>query len=133
MIKITIEKEGDLKKALMVVLALSVTEGLISPETASQFIADNPEPAAEATQKTPDDEPKKDPTPVEEAQPKQEPTTEAPTSAPTLEELRTALAPIARDHRPVLVEKLRELGAKNLTNLSEDKYVEMLEFMLTLS
>ena len=83
---------------------------------------------------------KPDPQPeVEEAKPAPQPApapqpeakTEAKTEAKKsykIEDVRAAMASKLADHRVELVNKLKEMGAKNVSSLSESKYEEFINF-----
>ena len=56
----------------------------------------------------------------------------APDNAPTIEDVRKALASKVSNHREEIKAKLDELGAPSVTKLDPEKYPEMLNFLNSL-
>ena len=56
-----------------------------------------------------------------------------PTAAPTIEQVRQALAAKVNGHREEIKAKLNSFGAPSVTKLDPAKYSEMLEFLVNLS
>ena len=61
------------------------------------------------------------------------PTTPTTSAAPTIEQVRQALAAKVNGHREEIKAKLNSFGAPSVTKLDPAKYSEMLEFLLNLS
>lgn len=134
MIEITVkmqldENSSDAKSALAALFGL--------PNFSSCYClgvsAEKPEP-----EKAEDPKPAADPTPAPQPEPeKTEQKTEQKAEGPKpaaaakkykTEDVRAAMASKLADHRVDLVNKLKDMGAKNVSSLPEDKYEEFINF-----
>lgn len=87
-------------------------------EQAKSQVAD-PQPKVKAEEAKPDPQPAADPQPEAKAEAKKSYKTE---------DVRAAMASKLADHRVELVNKLKEMGAKNVSSLPESKYEEFINF-----
>lgn len=111
-----------------------------APEPKLQKVKEE-EPQVEAEKAEEEEEPKKKKaTPKKKAAPKkkEEPKEEVEEAEDSeganisLDELRQALSPKVKKHKEALRDKMREMGAKNISTLEESKYGELHAFLQTL-
>ena len=132
------ENESDFAFANSIVNALKVQSGVKAKVRAEEAGVNVSEAKAPAT---PAPEAK---APVAAAPEAKVPETKAPaTPAPeakvtakveyTCEDARKAMASKLANHRTALVDKLRGLGAKNISTLPQDKYTEFIDFCNSLT
>lgn len=93
--------------------------------------APEPEEEEKPKKKTPA---KKKATPKKKEEPKEEVEEVEDTEGTSisLDELRQALSPKVKKHKEALRDKMREMGAKNISTLEESKYGELHAFLQTL-
>ena len=140
MIEITVklqldENSSDAKRALSALLGLpnaSCYNPIVSEEDEQ---AKAQELAILATLKAEDPKPAADPQPEVKAedvilipQPAAKPQPKAEAKKYKTEDVRAAMASKLADHRVELVNKLKDMGAKNVSSLPEDKYEEFINF-----
>ena len=129
MIEITVklqldENSSDAKRALSALLGLPNASSCYSPVISTEEPA--PKPEAEKAEETKSEtKPVVDPEPAEEAKPAPQP---AAKKSYKTEDVRAAMASKLADHRVELVNKLKDMGAKNVSSLPEDKYEEFINF-----
>lgn len=137
MIEITVklqldENSSDAKRALSALLGLPNASSCYSPVISTEEPA--PKPEAEKAEETKSEtKPVVDPEPAEEAKSAPQPAAKpAPQPAAKksykTEDVRAAMASKLADHRVELVNKLKDMGAKNVSSLPEDKYEEFINF-----
>lgn len=90
-------------------------------EEPKQVKVADPQPEPEKAEQKAED-PQPEPEKAEDPQP------EAPKKAYKIEEVRAAMSSKLADHRVEMVNKLKEMGAKNVSTLPEDKYEEFINF-----
>lgn len=134
MIEITVKMQLD-ENSSDAKSALAALFGLLNFSSCycSGVSAEKPEPE-KAEQKAEDPKPAADPTPAPQPEPeKAEQKAEGPKPAAAAkkyktEDVRAAMASKLADHRVDLVNKLKDMGAKNVSSLPEDKYEEFINF-----
>ena len=136
MIEITVklqldENSSDAKRALSALLGLPNASSCYSPVISTEEPA--PKPEAEKAEETKSEtKPVVAPEPAEEAKPAPQPAEDPKPAAATkkykTEDVRAAMASKLADHRVDLVNKLKDMGAKNVSSLPEDKYEEFINF-----
>lgn len=101
-------------------------------EESEQVKKADPQPKVDETASTSDPQPEVKPVPTSDPQPEAKPAPtpqpEAPKKAYKIEEVRAAMSSKLADHRVEMVNKLKEMGAKNVSTLPEDKYEEFINF-----
>lgn len=104
--------------------------GIINSEeveqTKSQAAGPQPEVKAEETKPAP--QPASAPEPEKAEQKAEDPKPAAAAKKYKTEDVRAAMASKLADHRVELVNKLKEMGAKNVSSLPESKYEEFINF-----
>lgn len=125
MIEITVklqldENSSDTKRALAALFSLPNASSCYSPVISTEEPA--PKPEAEKAE-DPQPEPEKAKQKAEDPEPKAEAK-----KSYKIEDVRAAMASKLADHRVELVNKLKEMGAKNVSSLPEDKYEEFINF-----
>ena len=141
MIEITVklqldENSSDAKRALSALFGLPNASSCYSPVISTEGPAPKPEVKAEEAKPAPQPEVK-----AEEAKPAPQPEPEkaqqkvegpkpaaAAKKSYKTEDVRAAMASKLADHRVDLVNKLKDMGAKNVSSLPEDKYEEFINF-----
>lgn len=126
MIEITVklqldENSSDAKSALAALFGLPNFSSCYCPGVSAEKPDLQPEVKAEEAEPAP--QPVADPQPEAKAEAK----AEAKKSYKT-EDVRAAMASKLADHRVELVNKLKEMGAKNVSSLPESKYEEFINF-----
>ena len=98
----------------------STEEPALKPEEAKPETkpAASPQPEAKAEETKPTPQPVVSPQPEAKAEAKKY----------KIEDVRAAMASKLADHRVDLVNKLKDMGAKNVSSLPEDKYEEFINF-----
>lgn len=135
MIEITVkmqldENSSDIKRALSALLGLPNASSCYSPVISTE----EPAPKSEA-KKAEGSKPAAAPQPEVKAedailipQPVAKPQPKAEAKKYKTEDVRAAMASKLADHRVDLVNKLKDMGAKNVSSLPEDKYEEFINF-----
>ena len=128
MIEITVkmqldENSSDAKSALAALFGLPN----FSSCYCSGVSAEKPEPE-KAEQKAEDPTPAPQPEPEKAEQKAEGPKPAAAAKKYKTEDVRAAMASKLADHRVDLVNKLKDMGAKNVSSLPEDKYEEFINF-----
>lgn len=138
MIEITVklqldENSSDAKSALAALFGLSnfsschcLGVSTEKPDPQPEIEAEKAEKAAKAETK-PAADPQPEPEKAEQKAKDPEPAAAAKKSYKT-EDVRAAMASKLADHRVDLVNKLKEMGAKNVSSLPESKYEEFINF-----
>ena len=129
MIEITVklqldENSSDAKSALAALFGLPNFSSCYCPGVSAEKPDPQPEVEAEKTAKS-ETKLAVDPQPEKAEDPK--PAVAAKKSYKT-EDVRAAMASKLADHRVELVNKLKEMGAKNVSSLPESKYEEFINF-----
>ena len=136
MIEITVklqldENSSDAKSALAALFGLPNFSSCYCPGVS----AEKPDPQSEVgAEKAAKSETKlaadPQPEPEKAEQKAEDPKTEAKAEAKKykIEDVRAAMASKLADHRVELVNKLKEMGAKNVSSLPESKYEEFINF-----
>ena len=127
MIEITVklqldENSSDAKSALAALFGLPNFSSCYCVGVSTEKPAPQPEVKAEETKPSPQPEPEK----VE--QKAEDPKPAAAAKKYKTEDVRAAMASKLADHRMDLVNKLKDMGAKNVSSLPEDKYEEFINF-----
>lgn len=130
MIEITVkmqldENSSDAKSALAALFGLPNFSSCycagVSAEKSEPEKAEDPKPAADPT-------PAPQPEPEKAEQKAEGPKPAAAAKKYKTEDVRAAMASKLADHRVDLVNKLKDMGAKNVSSLPEDKYEEFINF-----
>ena len=90
--------------------------------------AEEAKPATQAEQKAEDPQPKPEKVEQKAEQKAEDPKPAAAAKKYKTEDVRAAMASKLADHRMDLVNKLKDMGAKNVSSLPEDKYEEFINF-----
>ena len=129
MIEITLkmqldENSSDTKRALAALFSLPNASSCYSP------VISAPEPDEAKAEKAAKSETKPAPQPEPEKaeQKAEDPKPAAAAKKYKTEDVRAAMASKLADHRVDLVNKLKDMGAKNVSSLPEDKYEEFINF-----
>lgn len=132
MIEITVklqldENSSDAKSALAALFGLPNASSCYSPVISTEEPAPKPEAEKAAKSETklaadPQPEPEKAEQKAEDPKPA------AAAKKYKTEDVRAAMASKLADHRVDLVNKLKDMGAKNVSSLPEDKYEEFINF-----
>lgn len=122
MIEITVklqldENSSDAKSALAAIFGLPNFSSCYCLGVSAE--KPDPQPEAKAEEAKPTPQPAADPQPEAKAEAKKSYKTE---------DVRAAMASKLADHRVELVNKLKEMGAKNVSSLPESKYEEFINF-----
>lgn len=134
MIEITVkmqldENSSDAKSALAALFGLPNFSSCycagVSAEKSEPEKAEDPKPAVDPTP-APQPEPEKAEQKAE--QKAEDPKPAAAAKKYKTEDVRAAMASKLADHRVDLVNKLKDMGAKNVSSLPEDKYEEFINF-----
>ena len=130
MIEITVklqldENSSDAKSALAALFGLPNFSSCYCPGVSAEKPGPQPEVEAEKAAKS-----ETKPEPEKAEQKAEDPKSEAKAEAKKYktEDVRAAMASKLADHRVELVNKLKEMGAKNVSSLPEDKYEEFINF-----
>ena len=128
MIEITVklqldENSSDAKRALSALLGLPNASSCYSPVISTEEPAPKPE-AEKVEQKAEDPQPE----PEKVEQKAEDPKPAAAAKKYKTEDVRAAMASKLADHRVDLVNKLKDMGAKNVSSLPEDKYEEFINY-----
>ena len=131
MIEITVkmqldENSSDAKSALAALFGLPNFSSCYSPVISTEEPAPKPE-AEKVEQKAEGPQPEPEKVEQKAEDPKPAPQPAAKKSYKT-EDVRAAMASKLADHRVELVNKLKDMGAKNVSSLPEDKYEEFINF-----
>ena len=142
MIEITVkmqldENSSDAKSALAALFGLPNFSSCYRPSVLEEDEqAKAQELAVLATLKAEDPKPAADPQPEVKAedvilipQTAAKPQPKAETKKYKTEDVRAAMASKLADHRVELVNKLKDMGAKNVSSLPEDKYEEFINYI----
>lgn len=136
MIEITVklqldENSSDAKSALAALFGLPNFSSCYcagvsaeKPSPQPEVKAEEAKPAPQAEQKAEDLQPK----PEKEEQKAEDPKPAVAAKKYKTEDVRAAMASKLADHRVDLVNKLKDMGAKNVSSLPEDKYEEFINF-----
>lgn len=134
MIEITVklqldENSSDTKRALAALFGLSNFSSCYCPGVSAEKPDPQPEVEAEKAAKsetklTADPQPE----PEKAEQKAEDPKPAAAAKKYKTEDVRAAMASKLADHRVDLVNKLKDMGAKNVSSLPEDKYEEFINF-----
>ena len=141
------ENESDFAFANSIVTALKVQSGAkvkVQTENAGVNASEAKAPATAASDtKAPAAAAPETKAPATVAPETKAPATTAPAPVPeakaaakveyTCEDARKAMASKLANHRTALVDKLRSLGAKNISTLPQDKYAEFIDFCNSLT
>lgn len=130
MIEITVklqldENSSDAKRALSALLGLPNASSCYSPVISTEESA--PKPEAEKVAKL-ETKPDPQPEPEKVEQKVEDPKPAAVAKKYKTEDVRAAMASKLADHRVDLVNKLKDMGAKNVSSLPEDKYEEFINY-----
>lgn len=139
MIEITVklqldENSSDAKSTLAALFGLPNFSSCYCAGVSAEKPDLQPEVKAEEAKPAPKPDPQPDPQPEpEKVQQKAEQKAEDPKPAAAVkkyktEDVRAAMASKLADHRVDLVNKLKDMGAKNVSSLPEDKYEEFINF-----
>lgn len=134
MIEITVkmqldENSSDAKRALSVLLGLPNAFSCYSPVISTEEPAPKPEAEKAAKLETkPDPQPEPEKVEQKAEQKAEDPKPAAAAKKYKTEDVRAAMASKLADHRVDLVNKLKDMGAKNVSSLPEDKYEEFINF-----
>lgn len=109
------EEDEQAKAQALAILAKQKAEKAAKPETKPEVKAEEAKPA-----------PKPEPEKAEQKAEDPKPATAA--KKYKTEDVRAAMASKLADHRVDLVNKLKDMGAKNVSSLPEDKYEEFINF-----
>lgn len=131
MIEITVklqldENSSDAKSTLAALFGLPNFSSCYCAGVSAEKPAPQPEVKAEEAKPTPQPEPEKVQQKVE--QKAEDPKPAAAAKKYKTEDVRAAMASKLADHRMDLVNKLKDMGAKNVSSLPEDKYEEFINF-----
>lgn len=130
MIEITVkmqldENSSDAKSTLAALFGLPNFSSCycagVSAEKSEPEKAEDPKPAVGPT-------PAPQPEPEKAEQKAEDPKPAAAAKKYKTEDVRAAMASKLADHRVDLVNKLKDMGAKNVSSLPEDKYEEFINF-----
>ncbi|MBR4891188.1 MAG: hypothetical protein IKU15_07870 [Clostridia bacterium] len=127
MIEITVklqldENSSDAKSALAALFGLPNFSSCYCAGVSAEKPDPQPEVKAEEVKPTPQPEPEKAEQKAEDPKPA------AAAKKYKTEDVRAAMASKLADHRVDLVNKLKDMGAKNVSSLPEDKYEEFINF-----
>lgn len=142
MIEITVklqldENSSDAKSALAALFGLPNFSSCYCAGVSAEKPNPQPEVKAEEAKPVPQPEPETKPAPepekaeqkAEDPQPEPEdPKPAAVAKKYKTEDVRAAMASKLADHRVDLVNKLKDMGAKNVSSLPEDKYEEFINY-----
>ena len=135
MIEITVklqldENSSDAKSALAALFGLPNFSSCYCAGVSAEKPNPQPEVKAEEAKPVPQPEPETKPAPEPEKaeQKAEDPKPAAVAKKYKTEDVRAAMASKLADHRVDLVNKLKDMGAKNVSSLPEDKYEEFINF-----
>lgn len=135
MIEITVkmlldENSSDTKRALAALFSLPNFSSCYCTGVSAEKPDPQPEVKAEEAKLAPQPETKLAPQPEPEKaeQKAEDPKPTATAKKYKTEDVRAAMASKLADHRMDLVNKLKDMGAKNVSSLPEDKYEEFINF-----
>lgn len=135
MIEITVklqldENSSDAKSALAALFGLPNFSSCYCAGVSAEKPNPQPEVKAEEAKPAPQPETKPAPEPEKAEQKAEDPQPEPAAVAKKYktEDVRAAMASKLADHRVDLVNKLKDMGAKNVSSLPEDKYEEFINF-----
>ena len=97
-------------------------------QTKSQAADPQPQPEVKAEEVKPAPQPEPEKVPQKAEQKAEDPKPAAAAKKYKTEDVRAAMASKLADHRVDLVNKLKDMGAKNVSSLPEDKYEEFINF-----
>ena len=131
MIEITVklqldENSSDAKSTLAALFGLPNFSSCYCAGVSAEKPGPQPEVKAEEAKPAPQPEPEKVEQKVE--QKAEDPKPAAAAKKYKTEDVRAAMASKLADHRMDLVNKLKDMGAKNVSSLPEDKYEEFINF-----
>ena len=131
MIEITVklqldENSSDAKSTLAALFGLPNFSSCYCAGVSAEKPDPQPEVKAEEAKPAPQPEPEKVPQKAE--QKAEDPKPAAAAKKYKTEDVRAAMASKLADHRVDLVNKLKDMGAKNVSSLPEDKYEEFINF-----
>ena len=89
---------------------------------------EDPQPEVKAEEAKPAPQPEPEKVPQKAEQKAEDPKPAAAAKKYKTEDVRAAMASKLADHRVDLVNKLKDMGAKNVSSLPEDKYEEFINF-----
>ena len=135
MIEITVklqldENSSDAKSTLAALFGLPNFSSCYCAGVSAEKPGPQPEVKAEEAKPAPQPEAKPAPQPKPEKveQKAEDPKPAAAAKKYKAEDVRAAMASKLADHRVDLVNKLKDMGAKNVSSLPEDKYEEFINF-----
>ena len=98
------------------------------PDPQPEVKAEETKPAPQPEVKAEEAKPAPQPKPEKAEQKAEDPKPAAAAKKYKTEDVRAAMASKLADHRMDLVNKLKDMGAKNVSSLPEDKYEEFINF-----
>jgi hypothetical protein len=131
MIEITVkmqldENSSDAKSALAALFGLPNFSSCYCAGVSAEKPGPQPDPQPEV--KAEDPKPAPQPEPEKAEQKAEDPKPAVAAKKYKTEDVRAAMASKLADHRVDLVNKLKDMGAKNVSSLPEDKYEEFINF-----